>query len=330
MANMSGPKIKSNQSFAGGFGKPFFAAILLDTDSPKATNWRSVGLPFWAKINSSGVITGNPLPSPSGESPVGTFVVNIRAENNYGYSEKNITIVISGDNKLVFSGGVGIDIFHRLLEPQYNAILDGGSRLPDGLSFVDNTLIGVVNNSGTWSIRLKVSHIGSSEYFEFPVILTFSLVQSLEITKKANINTTNWSVSFVDPIIIGGVSYACGIRYGDILSFELVFSQRPDVVSARFAIKGSDAEPAFIQTLKSDFSKTTTFNKTTGYERRHFIVVDFNNLALLAHLDDMEEAAQTRRGCLAFFEFTINNQGQIVRHATRPFMINVIRDTIRS
>lgn len=323
--------ILKNQNILAEYGKPVAKQVSLNSFFVSNIQWSVEGLPFWAAIKFDGpiaIIEGTPIESPAGLSPLGVSEVKVKAENEFGVSEETISISVVGEEYIYYSGSVGVDFFFRPLN-NFIVELDAGSYLPNGVSFYNGAFYGIIKNPGNWSLGLKARRAGYSEFLRSRVVLSFSRVNTLAITKKTTVSS-DWFVSFEDPGVdaSSNSAFACGIRYGDVVTFELIFPNNIDLRIARLAIKGVDSEPVFFATNQYDFIKASVFENNVGYKTKYLLNVNFESNALLSYLSDVENDAGTSRLGLGMFEFVINNYGQEVRHASASFAIKFTRDTI--
>ena len=230
--------------------------------------------------------------------------------------------------------------------------LETGYFLPNGVLF--DTSKGLVYGSGTvagvWDLKFIASNADGDSA---PVLVTFGifdLPQKKDVSKIAGINTNTWQVTFPDPFIAltsPALSAAAGgVRYGDLVTFALSFTEPaqstpatqsvevfPKLQLARFSIKGADTDPVFFVTSNWDFKSGVVYENGL-YKQKYFVNVDFNNAALAAFLDDYEAEAGTVANCICEFElifsrFPSAGSGQINRITTQQFLLRVQRDTIK-
>ena len=220
-----------------------------------------------------------------------------------------------------------------------------GYFLPNGvlLDVGRGRIYGAGTIAGVWDVKFIASNAdGDSAPMLFTVGL-FDLPQEKNVAKVVAINTDTWAVSMRDPFAVEGSKLAAagGVRYGDIVTFQLRFEIAvgattvevfPKLQSARFSIKGLDVDPVFFVTDEWSYASAVVFDGSK-YVRRYFVNVGFSNDALLAFLADYEADGGTSANCLCEFEFIFSRYpgagAGINRITTQPFLLRVHRDTIQ-
>lgn len=205
--------------------------------------------------------------------------------------------------------------------------------LPTG--FVLNSKSGLIHGygivPGVWNLLL----IAENNYGKTSVAVSLTICEYLtaaEVIKNININLTTGMVMMQD----ANANLAGDVRYGDKIKFKVNFvsgsgsgtgfnsigsgSIKYNIKSAKFSVKGSDLEPAFIivenfyiDSLRGDY----TFR------------CNFESDSLIAYLSDFEQEHGTYANLLCEFEFVFDrylNESKLDKITTRPFLIRITRD----
>lgn len=208
--------------------------------------------------------------------------------------------------------------------------------LPFG--FVLNPYTGVLSGAGTcagvWTINVKAKN---SDGYSTSVPFNIGVfeVPTNEVVKIATINTSTWAVTLADSgTSTTGIAPAGYVRYGDDIVWKLEFSSGSlPLVSARLSIKGRDTENPFIVTDASAHKKTI---KLVGgaFVRTDYLYSGIESEDLLSYLSENESDDGTSNNTLCEFEFLFEKPLNAVgpsttKITTKPFILNVYRDTIR-
>jgi len=211
--------------------------------------------------------------------------------------------------------------------------------LPMGLVFnpYTGTLSGSGVVAGVWTINFSaVNADGTSTAVPFNIGIFET--PTTEISKRLNVNTNTWDVSFDDGgSATTGVAPKSFIRYGDDTTFKVSFTQDgstiyPKVVSARISVKGRDSEEPFIVTDSPSFK--TTAKVDNGYIRTYYIYCNFTSEALLSYIEENQSDEGTANIALCEIEFLFEKPRNAVgpelnRITTKSFPVSIYRDTIK-
>lgn len=176
------PQIVSAQIFSGVIGEPFSVTLAgVDTANRPVTRWSATGLPEWASMSATGIISGIPVAN-------GEFAITLIAMGPAGTTTSPATIIVAaGPPRItlsqIFTGRQGF-IFTEVvpsLENVANRPVTSWSAtgLPDGLSINPDTgmITGTPTGHGEFSAILTA--IGSGGEDSEPIL--FLIAQSIPI-----------------------------------------------------------------------------------------------------------------------------------------------------
>lgn len=220
--------------------------------------------------------------------------------------------------------------------------------------FVFNATSGLLTGSGqlpgVWQLTLTATNaFGTST----PEVFTFGIFETgvntaTQAFKTMQIDTTYWTVTLPDPaqnktVIAGGKSVILDpaegqARFGDDLLFkiELKSGFSPStmtLVSAKFAMRGTDTEPPFFTT--SDAAFKVVANSVNGaIVYSYWLYVSLEDNALSEFLSDTNSDSVAEANVLCEVEMLFNRPqsapGPLLQKITTvPFLMRIREDSVR-
>ena len=220
--------------------------------------------------------------------------------------------------------------------------------------FVFNTASGLLTGSGQlpgiWQLTLTASNNSGDS---IPEVFTFGIFETgvntaTQAFKTMKIDTTYWTVTLPDPapsktITSGGkdtmLDDAVGqARFGDDLLFKIELmsgfsASSMTLVSARFAMRGTDTEPPFFTTSEAAF-KVVANSVGGAIVYSYWLYVSLEDNALSEFLSDTNSDSVAEANVLCEVEMMFNRPqsapGPLLQKITTiPFLMRIREDSVR-